>query len=333
MSVISRAFCALGVFVMLASLHAEAKSTADVSPYLHPQQLVDVGGRRMNLYCTGSGSPTVVLATDGDDGTSAWRFVQPVVARRTRVCSYDAPGLGFSDPIRSPLDANAAVHDLHEMLVRAGITGPSVIVGYSLSGLYARLYADRYPSDVAGMVLVSPNVTNQDQRMAAVAPSLAPMLSMDTFLRTCVTAAQRKAIQPNTTLYARCVYSPPDPTIPPVLLDQIHAQWQGAALWRSFASAMRESDQSSAEVLREQHGYGNMPLIVLTTTRDILALPIPASQKTALTRAWIGWHQQIAKLSSRGVDFIVNGSTSSIPIDRPAAVTSAIEEVLDQARH
>jgi len=176
MSLRSLALGALGCFILLfARPTAAAPSSAfDASPYLHAQRLIDVGGgRRMNLYCTGRGNPTVVLGTDGDDGTPAWRFVQPLLAKRTRVCSYDSEGLGFSDPAKPPLDASLAVTDLHTLLSRASIAPPYVLVGYALSGLYARLYADRYPREVAGMVLVAPNVTDQTKRIAAVAPALA----------------------------------------------------------------------------------------------------------------------------------------------------------------
>jgi hypothetical protein len=87
--------------LLLCVVPCGASVSADVfdpGPYLHPQQVISVGKHAMNLYCTGHGSPTVVLGTDGDDPTSAWRFVQPIVARTTRVCSYDPPGFGFSAP-------------------------------------------------------------------------------------------------------------------------------------------------------------------------------------------------------------------------------------------
>jgi pimeloyl-ACP methyl ester carboxylesterase len=318
---------------MVLTLHAQAARAFDPTPYLHAQRLVNVDGRRVNLYCTGSGSPTVVLGTDGDDGTSAWRFVQPVVARHTRVCSYDPPGFGFSDPLAAGLDASKAVADLHTLLSRGGASGPIVLVGYSLSGLYARLFADRYPRDVAGMVLVSPDLPDQDRMIASVVPALAPMLDIHSFLQQCLVAAQRGAIRPGTPTYAQCVYSPPDPSIPKKLLDFVHRQWQGAGLWSSFASTMSEEGRSSAEIVRDQRQYGGMPLIVLTTTTDIGALPISTRQKAALTDAWVAWQQNVARLSSIGVDFLIQDSTQAIPIDRPAEVISAIDEIVSQVRY
>ncbi len=328
----SLALCALGMFAMLLTVRAQAAPAFDTSPYMHAQRLVDVGGRRMNLYCTGHGSPTVVLGTDGDDGTPAWRFVQPVIARHTRVCSYDSAGLGFSDPVAAALDASSAVTDLHRLLAGAGIAPPFVMVGYSLSGLYARLYADRYPHDVAGMVLVAPNVPDQRKRLAAIAPALARAFAQAVpFDRQCTAAAEHGQMHPGTPAFAACMYTPPDPTMPKALKALIQRQWERPSTWRDFTSLDSET-ASSSQIVREQRNYGDMPLIVLTTTKDIESLPIPKHQKAALVRAWTGWHEDIATLSSRGVDFVVKGSTLSVPIERPAAVVAAIDEVVDQAR-
>lgn len=322
----------LSFFAMLATTGATTAPPFDPSPYLHAQRRIDVGGHRMNIYCTGSGSPTVVLGTDGDDGTPAWRLVQPVVAKHTRVCSYDSAGLGFSDPVTTTLDAASAVTDLHRLLSRAGVAPPVVMVGYSLSGLYARLYADRYPREVAGMVLVAPNVPDQRRRIAALVPALAPAFAQGLRAeRQCAAAAQRGALRTGSPTYAACMYTPPDPTMPQILKDLIHRQWQQPGLWRDFTSMDTET-ASAAEVVGEQRSYGTMPLIVLTTTKDIEALPIPKSQQAALSRAWISWHESIARLSRRGVDFVVPDSTLSIPIDRPSVVVSAIDEVVDQTR-
>ena len=114
-------------------------------------KLVDVGGYRVHLYCTGTGSPTVVIV--GAEFSFDWGLVQPEVASLTRVCSYDHSGIGWSDP--GPKDSCALrVSEIHSALKNAGIKGPYVLVGHSLGGLVARLYAGRYPDEVAGVVFV-----------------------------------------------------------------------------------------------------------------------------------------------------------------------------------
>jgi pimeloyl-ACP methyl ester carboxylesterase len=93
----------------------------DPSPYLHAQRLIDIGGRRLNLYCSGSGSPTVILDAGLGGTTAVWRLVQGTIAKATRVCSYDRAGMGFSDAAPLPRDAAAVVTDLHALLEKAAI--------------------------------------------------------------------------------------------------------------------------------------------------------------------------------------------------------------------
>jgi pimeloyl-ACP methyl ester carboxylesterase len=122
----------------------------------HPMagQLIDVGGHRMHLRCTGSGSPTVVLQPGGGDFSSAMAWIAPAVARQTRVCVYDRPGRGWSEPSKNAQDGTQVATDLHTLLQRAGVPGPYVLAGHSFGGLYVLAHADRYPDDVAGLVLV-----------------------------------------------------------------------------------------------------------------------------------------------------------------------------------
>src|SRR6266478_4806655 len=114
-------------------------------------KLVDVGSYKVHLYCTGAGSPTVVIV--GAGFSFDWGLVQPEVASITQVCSYDHSGIGWSDD--GPTDSCALrVSEIHEALKNAGIKGPYVLVGHSLGGLVARVYAGQYPDEVAGMVFV-----------------------------------------------------------------------------------------------------------------------------------------------------------------------------------
>ncbi len=123
----------------------------------------------MNIVCTGKGSPTVMLESGFGAGASAWARVQPLIAAKTRVCSYDRAGYGFSDPGRMPRDGEAIARDLDQTLRRAGEKGPFVVVGHSAGGLYARLFAARRRREIIGLVLVDTSVPFQDRRVAAVA--------------------------------------------------------------------------------------------------------------------------------------------------------------------
>lgn len=119
-----------------------------------PGQLIDVGGHRLHLNCTGSGSPTVVLEPGAGGTSSDLGWITPAVARDTRVCVYDRAGRGWSEPADTPQDGTQIATDLHTLLHRGQVPGPYVLAGHSYGGLYALTFAARYPDEVAGMVLV-----------------------------------------------------------------------------------------------------------------------------------------------------------------------------------
>jgi pimeloyl-ACP methyl ester carboxylesterase len=144
----------------LAGLGFAYQSTAtalDRRNFAPPGQMVDIGGRQMHLYCTGTGpagAPTVILEQGGGGNALAWFQVQPELAQSTRVCSYDRAGQGWSEPGPLPRDGAHIAADLHALLTSAGIPGPYVLAGHSYGGLFIRAFANAYPEEVAGLVLL-----------------------------------------------------------------------------------------------------------------------------------------------------------------------------------
>src|SRR5437660_3846416 len=159
----------------------------DRSTTAMPGHLVDVGGRRLYVHCTGSGSPAVVLVSGLAETSTCWGgSIAPAVAQNTTVCAYDRAGEGWSDPPASPQDGVAIATDLHTLLDHAQIPGPYVLVGHSTGGAYIRVFAARYPDQVAGMVLLDsqpneaftglpafPSFYSNIRRASALFPSLA----------------------------------------------------------------------------------------------------------------------------------------------------------------
>ncbi len=117
-------------------------------------RLIDVGGHRLYLHCTGSGGPTVVIEPGAGLTSSDLAPISPAVARETRVCVYDRAGRGWSDPSDVPQDGARIAADLHTLLRRGDEPGPYVLAGHSFGGLYALTFAARYPEEVAGLVLI-----------------------------------------------------------------------------------------------------------------------------------------------------------------------------------
>src|SRR3954467_13532304 len=129
--------------------------------YTRPGQLVSAGdGARLNLYCTGSGSPAVVFDSGWEDWAPAWSVVQPQVPEWTRACSYDRAGAGFSEPGPMPRTSVRIAQELHTALHRAGIAGPYILVGHAFGGDNVRSFADLYLPEVAGVVLDEADATD-----------------------------------------------------------------------------------------------------------------------------------------------------------------------------
>jgi pimeloyl-ACP methyl ester carboxylesterase len=132
--------------------------------------LIDVGAYRLYYHCMGEGTPAVILEAGWGDVGDTWSLVQPEVATYTQACVYDRVGLGRSDPGPEPPTYMHAVDDLHALLENASIAPPYILVGHSLGGMYMRLYADRYPDGVVGLVLVDSSHPESFERNAAVLP-------------------------------------------------------------------------------------------------------------------------------------------------------------------
>jgi pimeloyl-ACP methyl ester carboxylesterase len=125
-----------------------------------PGRLIDVGGYRLHLHCIGqrsAGEPTLVLEAGLGESSLTWAGIQPTLAAAYRVCAYDRAGYGWSDPAPHRPSAAATVTDLRTLLHAANEPGPYVLVAHSLGGLYARLFAQRFPDDVAGLALLDPS--------------------------------------------------------------------------------------------------------------------------------------------------------------------------------
>jgi len=285
------------------------------APFETPPRLVTLSdGRHIALRCSGSGSPTVILESGYAGSSLAWTKVQPVLARRWRVCSYDRAGYGLSDLGPMPRDGKAVAADLDATLRKARIGGPFILVGHSAGALYMRLFADRRWADVAGMVLVDPSVEHQDARLAELlGPGAGSLASLQARDARCLTAAQQGASPPP----KECPKSMVGPRGVDEMLTRV------SELNTLFGA-------TSDEVEAGRRSLGDLPLIVLTAGET--ASDAPPEAQAAVTAAWDGLHKELAARSTRGRDEIVPGATHMMMFDRPDAICVAVAEVIDQAR-
>ena len=160
----------IGALVVLATLFGavtEAVMRARAARrYPAAGQLVDIGGRRIQLDCRGSGSPTVVLESGLDNlGALSWALVHDSIATTSRTCAYSRAGIMWSDASAGVFDSKHVSQDLHAALAKAGERAPFVVVGHSLGGPYALLFTGLYPTEVAGLVFVDASHPDQLERL------------------------------------------------------------------------------------------------------------------------------------------------------------------------
>jgi pimeloyl-ACP methyl ester carboxylesterase len=300
--------------------------------YTKPQQLIDIGGgRRLNLYCLGSGSPTVVFDTGLGDSTAAWGLVQPVIAKKHRACSYDRAGIGFSDASTRPSDAKNDVEDLHALLQAAHIDPPYILVGHSAAGMAVRVFADHYRDEVVGMVIVDGSHEDQSPREMAIGPWSEAKLEASLKDTTCLDAAKNGAITKSDPAYKKCV-GDAEPHYSQAINDALTKhiamlKWQSANV-SEYRSVFRASADETRATRKD---FGDMPIIVLTHAPH----PWPKDWTQALqdqhTLLWEDMHNEVAAMSTHGVNEIVPRSGHLIQFDRPEIVIDAINQVISIA--
>ena len=297
-------------------------------PYVAPGQLVDIGGRRINLHCTGAGSPTVILMAGSASWSPIWYKVQPVIAEKTRVCAFDRAGYGFSDPAPRFQILSDVVDDLHAALEAGAIPRPYVLVGHSLGGIEVRVYAQRWPNEVVGMVLddTSPageGLIDEEQ------PGFDEVFGQESYaadMLHCVFLAAKGPLDPSRP--DNCIPELPSDT--PAAFRKIFPQF-----FTAYYLADRISLMSSVYTHRydsvDHRRLGAMPLVVLSPeTTWNTSTPAEARVSQSYEKVWIAMHEALAHLSSRGVHRIIKGSGHEIQLDKPQAVIDAVDEVLRQ---
>jgi pimeloyl-ACP methyl ester carboxylesterase len=274
----------------------------------------DVGGYKMHIYCTGEGSPTVILDSGLGDSYVSWLGVQSPIAKFTRVCSYDRAGLGYSDSSPQPRTSKVMAEELHALLQAASITPPYVLVGHSIGGYNVRLYASLYRNEVAGMVLVDASHPDQENRFPPE-------------LRNMEASWQREA--------EFLAYTTPF-GIPRLLglCDEDPVRRAADCNFHSAREGLQEMKalaQSAAETAATG-SLGDLPLAVLSHDPDKPSSELPADLARPTNAAWEKMQEELAHLSSRGTQTIAKNSAHYLQIDRPDLVVEAVHTVLDQAR-
>lgn len=315
----------LAALVLLAGLAFQWCATKlDERRYPMHGVLVDVNGHRMHLDCRGEGSPTVVFDAGLGDSASTWALVQPGVAQFTRACSYDRPGLGWSQASSGPRDSRHVAQELGELLAKAHIAGPYVLVGHSFGGYNQLVFQSLHPDQVVGMVLVDSSHPDQSHRL--------PGISNEDFahgMRWKVLAAPFGVAR----LLGWCRDDYTFPNAPAawrkVAPVAIALDCRSSALFatRDELLAFRESGQQAAAVTT----LHNLPLIVLSHDPQVGA-GFPPEISADAENKWNTMQEELRSLSTNSKRVIAHTSMHYVESYRPELVIDAIREVCAAAK-
>ncbi|MEO5690519.1 MAG: alpha/beta hydrolase [Burkholderiaceae bacterium] len=319
----------------LPSLCAFAATPAsDGAEFAVAHRLVDIGGRKLNLFCSGSGSPTVVF--ESPSGVAGWHWwaVQTKVAAKTRACVHDRAGYGFSDPSPRAADAENAVDDLHALLTSAGIAPPYVLVGNSFGGGSVQLYTWRFPSEVSALVLVEPMHEDENVRPDAlthggITESEDQIIE---FGNGCAAQAA-KGFDPKSEVYEDCIGGA-NPALPDAIGQVGLKQRLTPAYWRTRQAERHALAADRAQLRAARKPFGDLPVIVLA--RGVSPYLIPGKPQSdtnkAIEAANLALLTDVAHASTRGEVRVIAGAGHVIQETHPDAVVTAVDDVLAQIR-
>ncbi len=291
-------------------------------------QRVDIGGRSLNIACAGSGEPAVIFDSGANQPGYVWDSIGNQIAKFTRACWFDRAGFGWSDEGPFPRTAVAVSHDLHELLHRADIPAPYVLVGHSSGGLNARVFTGLYRSEVAGLVLV--DAAHEDE------PRRAPTFMLGK-------TAPRWAWHPIWTLghVAKTIgllrLLAPKVDLPVDESQRTREQIVAAlrAQPKTIATLFDPSGPDSYSQAEKTGKFGDLPLMVLTRGK-IENNPHPSDidrQFAAYTQVWMHEIQpKLASLSTKGEQIIVTNSGHDIPNEAPETIISAVTKMIFRIR-
>jgi pimeloyl-ACP methyl ester carboxylesterase len=321
-----------GLFALLIPFFAGVGDVAfaqKVDPpldiYLTPQTLATLpDGRHIHLFCMGTGQPVAIVAPGWHIPALGWNRIQPSMAKQTKVCIYDRAGYSFSDPGPMPRDTAAEVKDLHDALDASGIKGPYILVGHSLGGFDARLFAYTYPKETAGLLLLDPPTERIYQRTREPDEDVALMRHCADLVRKAPITFSDKCLENGIQLGPRWSAA----MRAKVLADQNHASWFETLVSEDMSMVTRSSD----ELVAAHRPLGSIPIIVLQADTDCAPKQTPKAEAKSFDAERCAELLSQARDSTRGYRRIVAGATHMVQDDKPKVVLGAFSEIVKASR-
>lgn len=309
--IFSRLAISTVAIILMGGVYQFVATKIDESKYPMPGKLIDVGGYRLHLHCTGEGDRTVILEAGLGGGVLDWSLVQPEIARFTRVCSYDRAGMGWSETSLQPRNAQQIAEELHTLLKNAEIKPPFILVGHSIGGIYTQMYSSLFPDEVAGMVLVDSSHENQLLRKELPSP---PAFS----------SVLVKALAPLGVGRILFPLNKPSENISPDLATKLASIYSHTGHLYSVADELANIPESMQQLRNSALKPGAKPLIVLTRSRS--------DDEDQAERAWQELQADLANLSTNSKQIIAKNSGHYIHLDEPSLVIFSIYQVMNESK-
>jgi pimeloyl-ACP methyl ester carboxylesterase len=311
----------LGILVLIFLLIGYLSKSRLAKNNPAPGVLVDIGEHKMHIYCIGQGSPTVILEAGLKDFSVFWSRVQPELAKSTRVCVYDRAGYGWSENSPKQRTIENITAELHALVTNSYIEKPFVLVGHSFGGAIARLYANKYPDDVAGMVLV--DAAHED-----LFNNIPGLLEADGQIIKMFKSLERLTLLG---ILAMAPDNIPNRELPANEYEQYKAILSSSNYFETAIaeSLLFEENLNTVKDLQDP-SLGDIPLIVIS--RGIWE-PLPNLSENENEQAWLAWQNlqtDLLQLSINSRQIVAANSGHEIQLQQPEVVITAVLEVVDQ---
>ena len=313
-------------------------SFVDTSNYKPIGKLIDIGGYKLHLNIAGKGNMTVVLISGATNFSFDWTLVQEKLSKSVRVCSYDRPGLAWSDIGPMPRSITQDVYELHQLLNKANIKPPLILVGHSIGGIIARVYTKKYPGDVGGLVLVDAtsenailNINGKNERVRLLASTGKKIPPVKTNIDTLTKIPNMKEVEELWNMFGKPSISFP--------FDKLPSNIQKIRLWAQSLPKYQIADaddylaEEFAEMYSDSHSYkiDDKPLMIIYSSKN----EYPAEMGTlrdSLMNDKIRNQQAFLKLSVNSKIIRTANSGHEIFLTEPDLVVNSIKQVILSAK-